>query len=494
MAEVERQKGNPFDPEESSGDEMSSAAATPQPSSTPSASGEVSEFSIQLENSEEATNFSPTTESASTELPPDTVIIPTPEAVSTELLPDTVVIPTPEAVNTQPALETVTLPPDTATPDPIPLSPAKEAILTRLVEASFPTRVTQPPEATVPPVRRSGVEASSPTSTTVVSLPSQVVNLPGQRGMTSSSPKAERANTLKALIIPAMLLVVLGGTLLAFASQKDWFSLPGISRQAVDPDKASNLLKEGAAELRRGAYEQAIDRYDESIRFNPKAYQSYLGRGLARHRVGRLREAEADYDRAIAMLKELKPLTGATSTASRNLNEILAQTYNNRSHVRYDRDNFAGAEEDANAAIDLKETLAVAYVNRANARSRTGDPKGAIQDYNRVLQLNPDRGLLAAVYTNLGNVQVSLNQFQSAIQNYGKALRIQSNYADALYNRALAYQTSKNQSRALADMRHAATLYGNQGNVEMQQRATDIARDWEQTVQPPAQPTNSAQS
>jgi branched-chain amino acid transport system substrate-binding protein len=482
MAEVERQKGNL--PAEPTSDGNGAGAApepvppTPVPSPTPQ-------------------RFSPPTRQQGAPSPAAT---PPPASSAASTAPTAIPQPAAEssAPATAPPASTQAIPeasPQTAAPiptgiDPNRLSPAKEAVIGRFVETTFSPGVTSPPAATTPPVTSpgAGTDAAATTDTIapIAPIAPPVANPPGQPAMSPSS-KAERANTLKALIIPAMIGVALLGTLLAFASQRDW--LPDLGGQPPDPTRATDLVQQGGAALGRGDNKQALAHYNDAIRFNPQDYRAYLGRGLAQHRMGRLGEAEADYDRAIALLKELQPTAAATGN---NLNSTLAQVHNNRSHVRYDRGNFAGAKDDGVTATKLSPKLAIARVNLANAHWKSGELDQAIEEYNRAIQLKPKQEVLAGAYTNLGNLRLTQNQIEPAIRHYDQAVRVQSNYADAFYNRALAFQKSRNPQKALADMRQAAALYGQQGNTQMQEQTTTLANQLQQSLQLPTQPDNAA--
>jgi tetratricopeptide (TPR) repeat protein len=477
MAEVERQKGNPLP--EPTGD-SNGAGAVPEPvSPTPVPPPSPQRFSrpVQAEATQPPAN--PSAATAPTAIPQQ----PAAENSALETVP-----PDP----TQPPAEAS---PQTVAPAPSGLenrlSPAKEAVLGRFVETAFSSGVTQPPAATPPPASNPGEGAGSPPTTDTIApapapTPAPVVHSSGQPGMSPSS-KAERANTLKVLIIPAMIAVALLGTVLAFFSSEG--RLPGLNGQPLDPTRATALVRQGESALSQRNYEQATALYSEALRFNPKDYRAYMGRALAQHRWGRLGEAEADYDRVIALLKELQP---AAVAAGKNLNATLAQAHNNRSHVRYDRSNFAAAREDALAAVTLAPRLAIAHVNLANARWKSNEIDQAVQNYNQAIQLKPEATVLAGAYTNLGNLRLAQNQIQAAIGYYDQAVRAQKTYADAFYNRALAFQKSGSPQKTLADLRQAEKLYGQQGNTQMQQQTTSLVNQLQGTQALPAQPDNAA--
>jgi tetratricopeptide (TPR) repeat protein len=58
-----------------------------------------------------------------------------------------------------------------------------------------------------------------------------------------------------------------------------------------------------------------------------------------------------------------------------------------------------------------------------------------------------------------------LGDVQGAIVDFNVVLRIDANYADAYKNRGLAHSRLGNKRSAIADLRKAASLYTEQGQI-----------------------------
>ncbi|HUQ34759.1 MAG TPA: tetratricopeptide repeat protein [Aestuariivirga sp.] len=68
--------------------------------------------------------------------------------------------------------------------------------------------------------------------------------------------------------------------------------------------------------------------------------------------------------------------------------------------------------------------------------------------------LNPK---MAAFYYNRGTVRYYMDRYDDAITDYDLAIRLRRNYADAYYNRGLAYDGKGLLRQALGDLRKALT-------------------------------------
>jgi len=78
--------------------------------------------------------------------------------------------------------------------------------------------------------------------------------------------------------------------------------------------------------------------------------------------------------------------------------------------------------------------------------------------------LNPDS---AQTYYNRGITCGELGQYQSAIEGYNEAIRLKSDYADAYYNRGVAYLLQGNKEIGCSDAQKACIL----GNCKILEKA-----------------------
>ncbi len=308
-------------------------------------------------------------------------------------------------------------------------SRAKEVVLHRLLHLSEPAAPPVPPasESRLTPV----AEVLRP--------------VPSNPNPTAMDRIRRSAAAYQALLIPAILLAAIMGLLAAFfmpSNRADWFKF---GQKAPDPVAAQQFNQNGLQKTQSGSSQEvlkaAIDDYNKAIDANPSDPAPYINRGVTYYKLGNLTAAQKDDEKAIA------------------LDPSSALAHSNLSHVYYDRQDYDKALEAGNQAVVLDDKLAEAHINLANARSKTGDLQGALNDYNRAIALRPIAPVLAGAYNDRGNVQFALNKIPAALNDYQQAIRLQSNYADAYYNTALAQQALKNQAAAINNFQIAAKLY-----------------------------------
>jgi len=293
-----------------------------------------------------------------------------------------------------------------------------------------------------------------------------------------------------------MILATVGGVV---AATIPYWGSQFFSR-TIDPNQVmtesvelQTWLRQANSLMQRGQYDEAIATYNKALQINPNSAEAYIQRGVAYHRKGDLGAAQRDNDRAIELLQSAIRGNGGQSTAQ--INDKMASAYNNRSHVYFNLDNYQQAESDARQSITLQPRLLRAFTNLGNALHQQGQTREALQEYTRVIQqTSVDRNLLAGTYTNRGNVYQTLNQTDAALKDYNQALKIDSTYADAYFNRAVMLERQGKLTQAARDFEQAAALYGKQGNAELQRQASEQANRLRQPLVPaPPSTANSPQ-
>jgi len=247
-------------------------------------------------------------------------------------------------------------------------------------------------------------------------------------------------------------LLITLGLLLPLLGLVVWLALrPNSGRNTVpaDPKVAQQWVESGTKKNQQRQYDAAIKDFDQAIRFNPKDATAFLNRGFAHHQMGQLNAAVDDYTKAL------------------NLNNKFAEAFSNRSHARFDQGRQEDASKDAAQAIALQPKLAVAHLNMGNALFAQKNLDGAFQKFTQTIQLNPTGMIAARAHNNRGNVFASQEKIDEAIQDYTQAIQLDATYADALFNRALAFDLKGNRQGAIDDFRGAANLYKAAGNSEM---------------------------
>ena len=211
--------------------------------------------------------------------------------------------------------------------------------------------------------------------------------------------------------------------------------------------------KRGDAKYELGDFVSAIKDYDKAIQefaFDDAVYNS---RGLAKNNLagsetemGRIKIAEKLYKESVQDFNQAIEL------------DPEAEGYwNNRAISKKYLEDFEGAIEDCDEAIDLKSDYFPAYVNRASTKLVLAEEKtleetvklynAAIEDYTTALKLYPMEVL---VYTNRGLAYLLLSSkmkekedytncienYQNAINDFTFALKLDPNDVGSYNNRA----------------------------------------------------------
>jgi tetratricopeptide (TPR) repeat protein len=131
-----------------------------------------------------------------------------------------------------------------------------------------------------------------------------------------------------------------------------------------------------------------------------------------------------------------------------------ASKYNDNGLAKYKANDFNGAIEEFNKAIDINPTGQI-YFNRGYAKSEIGDYKGAVQDYDKTIEF---KYRLVEVYFERGYNKDQLTNYEGAIQDYTNAIEIKKDYVDAYNNRAYVKLKKKDYEAAITDFDKAINL------------------------------------
>ncbi len=177
--------------------------------------------------------------------------------------------------------------------------------------------------------------------------------------------------------------------------------------------------------------------------------QDWFNEALRHHRAGRINEAVAHYQRAIALkpdYAEIHNNLGAALAARGTIDEAMAhyqraialktdyaEAHNNLGAALAARGRVDEAMAHYQRAIALKPDYGEAHINLGTALASHGNLDGAILHYERALAIDPNH---ADAHNNLGNVLKYQGKFDDAMAHYGRAIAIRPAYAEPHYNRA----------------------------------------------------------
>lgn len=138
-----------------------------------------------------------------------------------------------------------------------------------------------------------------------------------------------------------------------------------------------------------------------------------------------------------------------------------SNAYNNRANLKDSINDFTGAIQDYNNAIELKPQNAFLYEHRAISKSHIKDYLGALSDYKKAIELNSEE---PDYYSGRGIIRYHLKNYNGALEDYNTAIELNPQNASYYYNRANAECSMKKYKEALEDYNKAIEL--NSQNAE----------------------------
>jgi tetratricopeptide (TPR) repeat protein len=161
----------------------------------------------------------------------------------------------------------------------------------------------------------------------------------------------------------------------------------------------------------------------------------------------------------IAALTSLMVLLIVSTVSSATLpviqNSAEAAAHLKRGKLLFYKNDFAGAIENYNKAIELRPNWAEAYLQRGMARRMHGQLDGSIADYDKASELDPqttkNNRSVAQAYTNHGQILATNSQLENAITDFNKALKLYAADVRPYYERAQARLLLEDFNNALAD-------------------------------------------
>ena len=121
-------------------------------------------------------------------------------------------------------------------------------------------------------------------------------------------------------------------------------------------------------------------------------------------------------------------------------NSIFAETYNNLGIALAEKKKYSFALNNYNKAISLKADYIDAYLNRGISLGKLKKYKEAIRDFYFVIDSDPYN---SKAFNSLGNVLKELEKYDQAIASYEKAVKVDSNYLEAISNKANVLESQK---------------------------------------------------
>jgi tetratricopeptide (TPR) repeat protein len=218
---------------------------------------------------------------------------------------------------------------------------------------------------------------------------------------------------------------------------RDRARIDATRRSAAPAERAEALLQQGLALMKLGRLDNALAKYDEALAVRPDYAAALNNRGNVLLDLNRFAEALVSYERALA------------------LQPGFAEALNNRGiallHLKRPGEALASFE----AALAAGSTHPEVFNNRGNALRNLARPADALASYDQALAMQPN--YVGALY-NRGNVLRDLQRPDEALLSYEQALALRPDYPEALSSRGIAFLDLKRPAEALASYDKALAL------------------------------------
>lgn len=218
--------------------------------------------------------------------------------------------------------------------------------------------------------------------------------------------------------------------------------------------------------------DQALDRIDKVLEQFPESAIAFDLKGLILKKQSRLEDAVEAFSKATALEPDFAIAWYNLGQIERSLQNFdkskvylnkaielqsdLTKAYFERAVLHKQMGEQQAALNDYNTIIELKgRTYMEAFLNRGLTKKMLGDFTGALEDLKEVIDEFPDN---ADLRKNKGNLYLLFGMPRNAIDDYTKAIQLNDSYAEAYYNRAVAFLIIHDKMSACADLEKSMAL------------------------------------
>ncbi|MGR3279157.1 tetratricopeptide repeat-containing S1 family peptidase [Acaryochloris marina NIES-2412] len=224
-------------------------------------------------------------------------------------------------------------------------------------------------------------------------------------------------------------------------------------------------IQRGDALRRLGRLGEALDAFERSIEVSYGNSQylhlAHFGKARILRAQGKYQEAVRSLTAAVESEPSYTPIWGEFAINYRELNQYEAALraidraiqqqpnnanwHNERWFVLSELERYREALKSINRALELSERAAF-YTNRGVTFKDMKEYPKALSDLSKAIEINPNDAL---AYTNRGATFNDMKEYPKALDDLSKAIEINPNLADAYINRGNAFNATKEYSKAL---------------------------------------------
>ena len=221
--------------------------------------------------------------------------------------------------------------------------------------------------------------------------------------------------------------------------QGEWVKSGEAADSALMISSTSALAHDlkGLSQLKAGQSALALESFTKAIQLEPNFAVAYFNRASAYIALGDVQMAMKDLEKGFRMNQE--------ASMNRYVQAIAMQP----------KTNWSEAINTYNDALELDGSNTQILFNRAFTWKMLGDFSKAMEDAQRIVELAPD----SPQYWNLkGNMHMMYAEYTEAAECYGRAIGLNAEYAEAYYNRGLAFLMNYDPDNGCMDLNQSAFL------------------------------------
>lgn len=188
---------------------------------------------------------------------------------------------------------------------------------------------------------------------------------------------------------------------------------------------SEELTNQGKQKLSKNQFKEAISLFDAAIKEDANNMDAYNARGYAHMALEEYSKANDDFTLAIELYKQTEE----------DVPDAYKFFYNRGNVRRFLKDN-QGAVNDYSQAIQLDSTIYDIYLNRALVNVEVVGLSSALKDFDKAVELS--NGTDKRVFLHKARVLMLTESFDDAIQNLDNAIKLDQQYGEAYYYKALA--------------------------------------------------------
>jgi protein O-mannosyl-transferase len=197
-----------------------------------------------------------------------------------------------------------------------------------------------------------------------------------------------------------------------------------------------------SARAQASTWQDSVTLWRHAITEASDNYKAYQKLAEAERDLGRLDEAQRDYEHALALSPPNSP-------------QYEALIHNDLGLLSEREGRESAAIQEYVAALALDPTLVAGHINLADALAATGRPAEAVDHFTAALRLEPGA---AEAFVGLGNILLEQSRAREAIEPFSTAIRLQPDLPDAHNGLGAALMETGDTTPAITELVEAIRL------------------------------------